>query len=40
MNEIHDHHRHQEDYDNFTRAIGIGILGTTILLVLMAIYLI
>lgn len=43
MTEAHDHthshDHHQRGYDNFTRAIGISIVGVTVLLVLMAIFL-
>ncbi|MDI9348713.1 MAG: aa3-type cytochrome c oxidase subunit IV [Candidatus Symbiobacter sp.] len=40
MTESHDYQRHQQSYDAFTRAIGIGIIGTAILLVFMAIFLV
>ncbi|MCX8506971.1 MAG: aa3-type cytochrome c oxidase subunit IV [Alphaproteobacteria bacterium] len=40
MNGAHDYHSHQQGYLNFTRAIGIGIIGVTLLLVFMALYLV
>ena len=40
MTGAHDYHSHQQGYTNFTRAIGIGIIGVTLLLVIMAVCLV